>query len=104
MYSLNLRYVPVRVRQLVEANIPVQVQGLHPDLIQLRQEVVAAVQVSAHLLLPEARALIPLLPEVAAVVVAHSAVEVAVAAVQVAAVAAVVQVDADNERDNIIIV
>ena len=90
-------YVPVQVQLPAEVNTAVQALVLHQDLTQLLPEVavVLPAQVTA-LLLPEARALIPLLPEVAAVVVAHSAVEVAVAAVQVAAEAAVVQVVADK--------
>lgn len=92
----------------VEATIVVvHLHALLPVFRQARlQEVVVHVQVTATPHLPEARVHILLLPEVAAVAVAvdRSVAEVAVAAVQVAAVAAVVQVDADNERDNIIIV
>lgn len=92
----------------VEATIVVvHLHALLPVFRQARlQEVVVHVQVTATPHLPEARVHILLLQEVAAVAVAvdRSVAEVAVAAVQVAAVAAVVQVDADNERDNIIIV
>lgn len=89
----------------VEATIVVvHLHALLPVFRQARlQEVAVHVQVTATLHLPEARVHILLLQEVAAVTVAvgRSVAEAAVVAVQVAAV---VQVDADNERDNIIIV
>lgn len=87
--------------------VVVHLHALLPVFRQARLQEVVAVRVRATVIphLQEARVHILLLQEVAAVVVAvdRSVAEVAVAAVQVA-VAAVVQVDADNERDNIIIV
>lgn len=102
-----------RKEQFAHVLLPVEativVVHLHALLLVFRQvrlqEVAVHVQVTATPHLQEARVHILLRQEVAAVVVAvdRSVAEVAVAAVQVA-VAAVVQVDADNERDNIIIV
>ena len=96
------------VQQLVASITVVHPHVLLPVFRQVRlQEVVVHVQVTATPHLQEARVHILLRQEVAAVAVAvdRSVAEAAVVAVQVAAVvAAVVQVDADNERDNIIIV
>lgn len=99
------RYVHV---QLPVANtVVVHLHVLLPAYTQLRrQEAAVHVQVTVTLHLQEARVHILHLQEVAAVAgaVARSVAEVAVAVVQVAAAVAVVQVDADNERDNIIII
>ena len=86
------------VQQLVASITVVHPHVLLPVFRQVRlQEVVVHVQVTAILLRQEVAAV--------AVAVDRSVAEAAVVAVQVAAVvAAVVQVDADNERDNIIIV
>lgn len=94
------------VQQLVASITVVHPHVLLPVFRQVRlQEVVVHVQVTATPHLQEARVHILLRQEVAAVAVAvdRSVAEAAVVAVQVAVVA-VVQVDADNERDNIIIV
>ena len=97
------RYVHV---QLPVANtVVVHLHVLLPAYTQLRrQEAAVHVQVTVTLHLQEARVHILHLQEVAAGAVARSVAEVAVAVVQVAAAVAVVQVDADNERDNIIII
>lgn len=96
------------VQQLV-ASITVVHPHVLPVFSLLRlQEVVAVAHVPILITadLPAvARVLIQLRQAAVAVAVDRSVAEAAaVAAVQVAAVAAVVQVDADNERDNIIIV
>lgn len=98
----------VHVQLPVASIVAVHLHVLPPAFSRLRlqEAVVAHVRVTATLLLREARALIRLRQEVAAVAGAavRSVAEVA-AAVQVAvAEEAVVQADADNERDNIIIV
>ena len=99
----------VHVQLPVASIVAVHLHVLPPAFSRLRlqEAVVAHVQVTATLLLREARALIRLRQEVAAVAGAavRSVAEVAAAAVQVAvAEEAVVQADADNERDNISIV
>lgn len=107
----NRRERFAHVQQLVASITVVHLRVLLPVFRQVRLQEVAVhvrVQVTATPHLQEARVHILLRQEVAAVAVAvdRSVAEAAaVAAVQVAAaVAAVVQVDADNERDNIIIV
>lgn len=106
----NRRERFAHVQQLVASITVVHLRVLLPVFRQVRLQEVAVhvrVQVTATPHLQEARVHILLRQEVAAAAVAvdRSVAEAAaVAAVQVAAVAAVVQVDADNERDNIIIV
>ena len=98
----------VHVLLLVEATTVVaHLRALLPVFRQVRlQEAAVHVLVTVTLHLQEARVHILHLQEVAAVagVVVRSVAEVAVAVVQVAAAVAAVQVDADNERDNIIII
>lgn len=103
-----------RRQQFVHVLLPVEattvvahLRALLPVFRQVRlQEAAVHVQVTVTLHLQEARVLIRLRQEVAVVAgaVVRSVAEAAVAVVQVAAVVAAVQVDADNERDNIIII